>query len=202
MSISRIFNVARPLAAAALFGLPLLATGAMAQTQAAPAAAPSAQQNRMATCNAEAKTQKLSGDPRKAFMADCLSGKTAQAQTPAPSPAPAQPAKPVAAAPVAPPPAAKPMAAAPAPAPAPTLAKPMPAAPAKPVAPASTAQAAGPVDLNHATSEQLDALWGVGKVRAAAIIAARPYSSVEDFHTKHVVPENVFERIKDQLVTH
>ena len=34
-----------------------------------------AQQQRMKDCNAEAKTKALKGDPRKAFMKTCLSGK-------------------------------------------------------------------------------------------------------------------------------
>ena len=39
------------------------------------------QQNKMGTCNAEAKTKELKGDERKAFMKECLSAK------PAPEPA-------------------------------------------------------------------------------------------------------------------
>jgi hypothetical protein len=62
------------------------------------------QQQKMKDCNAEAKTQALKGDPRKAFMKECLSKNGAPA---------AAPAKPAAAAP-----AAAPAAAAPAPAPA------------------------------------------------------------------------------------
>jgi hypothetical protein len=42
------------------------------------------QQDRMKACNAQAGTQKLSGDVRKSFMSDCLSGKTAQT-TPVPN---------------------------------------------------------------------------------------------------------------------
>ncbi|NIX78120.1 PsiF family protein [Microvirga terricola] len=36
----------------------------------------SSQQERMKSCNTEAGTKKLSGDSRKTFMSDCLSGKT------------------------------------------------------------------------------------------------------------------------------
>ncbi len=39
------------------------------------AAEPSAQQNKMKTCNADAKTKDLKGDERKAFMSSCLSAK-------------------------------------------------------------------------------------------------------------------------------
>lgn len=41
--------------------------------------APTAQQQKMTTCNAEAKTKALKGDERKAFMKQCLSAKTAAA---------------------------------------------------------------------------------------------------------------------------
>ena len=37
--------------------------------------AASGQQNKMKTCNAEAKTKELKGDERKAFMKTCLSAK-------------------------------------------------------------------------------------------------------------------------------
>ncbi len=36
------------------------------------AAAPAKQQDKMKTCNADAKTKGLKGDERKAFMKDCL----------------------------------------------------------------------------------------------------------------------------------
>ncbi len=47
----------------------------------APAKAPTAQQQKMTTCNAEAKTKALKGDERKAFMKECLSAKTAAPAT-------------------------------------------------------------------------------------------------------------------------
>ncbi|MDO9158890.1 MAG: PsiF family protein [Burkholderiaceae bacterium] len=62
------------------FSLPALALGlslACGHALAADAPAPTAQQNKMKTCNAEAKTQGLKGDERKAFMSSCLSAKGA-----------------------------------------------------------------------------------------------------------------------------
>lgn len=47
------------------------AADAPSATASAPAKAPTAQQTKMTTCNAEAKDKK--GDERKAFMKDCLS---------------------------------------------------------------------------------------------------------------------------------
>jgi ribosomal protein S3AE len=60
--------------------LSLLALGLAMSFGAAHAAdekAPSAQQSKMKTCNADAKTKDLKGDERKAFMKSCLSNKPA-----------------------------------------------------------------------------------------------------------------------------
>ena len=40
-----------------------------------PAKKPTAQQEKMKACHAKAKTKGLKGDPRKAFMKECLSAK-------------------------------------------------------------------------------------------------------------------------------
>ena len=47
-------------------------------------------------------------------------------------------------------------------------------------APAAT----GPVDLNTASADDLDTQLGVGATRAAAIIAGRPYASVDQLVSK------------------
>ena len=57
------------------------------QTQ---AFAMTAQQNKMKTCNADAKTKTLKGAERKSFMKECLSAKS-EAAAPAASAAPATP---------------------------------------------------------------------------------------------------------------
>ena len=41
---------------------------------------PTAQQQRMKSCNAEASGKKLKGDERKAFMSSCLKGESAAAK--------------------------------------------------------------------------------------------------------------------------
>ena len=48
-----------------------------------PALADTPQQEKMKTCNADAKTKALKGDERKAFMKDCLGAKPAAAAEPA-----------------------------------------------------------------------------------------------------------------------
>lgn len=53
-----------------------MSAGAMVVT--APAwSADNPQQQKMVTCNAEAKTKNLAGDARKTFMSQCLSGSAA-----------------------------------------------------------------------------------------------------------------------------
>ncbi len=70
----------------AVFCLTLSAPFTYAQTAAQPAPATSqpkaktAQQQKMADCNAEAKTEKLTGDKRKEFMKTCLSSDPATAK--------------------------------------------------------------------------------------------------------------------------
>jgi hypothetical protein len=60
-----------------VLGSALALGAAHAADPAAPAKAPTAQQNRMTTCNADAKTQALQGDQRKKFMSSCLKGESA-----------------------------------------------------------------------------------------------------------------------------
>lgn len=53
--------------------------------------------------------------------------------------------------------------------------------------------------INSASRNELETLWGVGEARAEAIIAGRPYSSIEDLVTRKIVPKNVVERNRSKL---
>lgn len=61
---------------------------------------------------------------------------------------------------------------------------------------------AGKININTATSAQLESLWGIGEKRAADIIAHRPYQTIEELLTKAKIPKNVFEAIKDKISTY
>jgi competence protein ComEA len=56
------------------------------------------------------------------------------------------------------------------------------------------------VDINSASASELDALPGIGKARAAAIIKNRPYKGKDDLASKHVIPQNVYDGIKDKII--
>lgn len=55
------------------------------------------------------------------------------------------------------------------------------------------------INVNTASASELDALPGIGAVRAEAIIAARPYQDLHDLVTKAKIPESVYAQIKDAI---
>lgn len=61
---------------------------------------------------------------------------------------------------------------------------------------------AGKISLNSASLHQLDTLWGIGEKRASDIVANRPYQKIEELVEKKIVPQNVFDRIKDQITVY
>jgi len=80
---------------------------------------------------------------------------------------------------------------------------PKPAAPAAAPAAApkpAAAPAAQLLDINSASLDQLDALKGIGKVRAEAIVKGRPYKGKDDLVQKGIIPQNVYNDIKDQII--
>jgi competence protein ComEA len=60
-------------------------------------------------------------------------------------------------------------------------------------------QTAGKINVNFASSSELDTLPGIGPVTAQKIISGRPYSSVDELLSRKVVGAATFEKIKDKI---
>ena len=82
-----------------------------------------------------------------------------------------------------------------------------PAAAAPAAKPATTtgaaptaAKQADLIDINSATEAQLSTLPGVAKARSEAIIKGRPYKGKDELLAKKIVPENVYNDIKDKII--
>ncbi len=58
------------------------------------------------------------------------------------------------------------------------------------------------ININTASTSELESLWGIGPKTAQNIIEQRPYSSVEDLLTKKILKANVYERNKDLLTVY
>lgn len=72
--------------------------------------------------------------------------------------------------------------------------------PADPKPAAQAAPAAAKIDLNSASVEELQALKGIGPVRAEAIVKGRPYKGKDDLVRKKIVPQSVYDEISDQII--
>lgn len=55
------------------------------------------------------------------------------------------------------------------------------------------------VSINTASQKDLEALTGIGPVTAKKVMDNRPYSSLEELVSKHVLSASLFEKLKAQL---
>ena len=56
------------------------------------------------------------------------------------------------------------------------------------------------ININNASKSELEGLWGIGEKRAETIMESRPFNRIEELMEKQIIPENVFERIKTEIV--
>ncbi|OGH02188.1 MAG: hypothetical protein A2798_03610 [Candidatus Levybacteria bacterium RIFCSPHIGHO2_01_FULL_37_17] len=57
------------------------------------------------------------------------------------------------------------------------------------------------ININTASSSELDTLPGIGPVTSTKIIDNRPYNSINDLLDKKIVGQSTFEKIKDKITT-
>jgi len=55
------------------------------------------------------------------------------------------------------------------------------------------------ININTATKAELDELFGIGEVRAQAIIDGRPYTTIDDVMKVKGIGEGIFAKIKDNI---
>ena len=65
---------------------------------------------------------------------------------------------------------------------------------------AKPAEKAALIDINSAPAAELEALPGIGKTRAEAIVKGRPYKGKDELAQKNIVPEKVYADIKDRII--
>jgi DNA uptake protein ComE-like DNA-binding protein len=64
----------------------------------------------------------------------------------------------------------------------------------------ATQAAAAPLDINTATADQLKAIPGIGDAYSKRIIDGRPYTAKNQLVTRGILPQGVYDKIKDQIV--
>ncbi|KKP69442.1 hypothetical protein A2X44_02805 [candidate division CPR3 bacterium GWF2_35_18] len=57
----------------------------------------------------------------------------------------------------------------------------------------------GKVSINYGSATDLDSLPGIGEKRASSIIKNRPYASIEELLLRKIIPQSVFEDIKNDI---
>jgi competence protein ComEA len=72
--------------------------------------------------------------------------------------------------------------------------------PAKADAKKADAAKKEPMDINTASETELASLKGIGPVRAKAIVKGRPYKGKDDLVMKKIIPEGVYNDIKEQII--
>jgi DNA uptake protein ComE-like DNA-binding protein len=65
---------------------------------------------------------------------------------------------------------------------------------------AAATAATDKIDINTATADQLKAVPGIGDAYAKRIIDGRPYTAKNQLATRGILPQGVYDKIKDQII--
>lgn len=65
---------------------------------------------------------------------------------------------------------------------------------------ALTKKVAELIDINTATADQLKTIPGIGEVYSAKIIKGRPYKAKNELVQKNVLPQHVYDKVKDRII--
>ena len=65
---------------------------------------------------------------------------------------------------------------------------------------ATTAASTKPLDINTASQAELEALPTIGKVKAAKIIAGRPWKGKDDLVAKKILSDADYAKVKDMII--
>ncbi|HMF53523.1 MAG TPA: helix-hairpin-helix domain-containing protein [Edaphobacter sp.] len=71
---------------------------------------------------------------------------------------------------------------------------------AKSSATTPAASATDKLDINTATADQLKAFPGIGDAYSKRIIDGRPYTAKNQLTSRGILPESVYNKIKDQII--
>lgn len=72
-------------------------------------------------------------------------------------------------------------------------------------APATSAKAPAPgsrIDINRASVDELMKIPGMKRTWAQRIVRYRPYHTKLDLYNRGIVPDDVYERIRDFIIAH
>jgi DNA uptake protein ComE-like DNA-binding protein len=73
-------------------------------------------------------------------------------------------------------------------------------APSAETSSAAAAAVTDKVDINTATADQLKAVPGIGDAYAKRIIDGRPYTAKNQLASRGILPQGVYDKIKDQII--
>ena len=82
----------------------------------------------------------------------------------------------------------------------PVLAKDKAPATASPLAAVAAQAKAVLLDLNTATEAELKSLPGIGEAYSKKIIAGRPYTSKDQLKSRGIIPDALYDKIKDLII--